>query len=183
MLLLFFCTGCRLRVFLYFSGANWSFCWPSSVSAWNFNLILGLELQGNVGIPTAPKAMWTVPLFSLLWKPWAEGLWGPGPFCAVGNKPEKSFSVVTWSTSMETTGCFYPPFVRGGVNTKIWFSDWFLIVSMKKAESNCWVKWKRWDFQACRVREETQRKRKCFVPALFCFVFNWLFSPRRCYNM
>ena len=30
---------------------------------------------------------------------------------------------------------------------KYWFSNWFLIVSIKEEETNFWVKGKRWDFQ------------------------------------
>lgn len=33
-------------------------------------------------------------------------------------------------------------FCRGGADTKIWFPDWFLIVSIKRAEANCWTKGK-----------------------------------------
>ena len=27
-----------------------------------------------------------------------------------------------------------------GADTKIWFPNWFLVWSLKKAEANCWVK-------------------------------------------
>jgi hypothetical protein len=42
--------------------------------------------------------------------------------------------------------------VVGGADTEIWFPNCFLIMSIKMAEGNHWVKIKRWDFPGPRRR-------------------------------
>ena len=46
--------------------------------------------------------------------------------------------------------------VVGGADTEIWFPNCFLIISIKMAEGNHWVKIKRWDFPGPRRRQDSE---------------------------
>lgn len=52
--------------------------------------------------------------------------------------------------------------VGGGVDTKIWFPNCFLTISLKIAEVTCWVKRKRWDFWVPGEREGDSGKNRDF---------------------
>lgn len=56
--------------------------------------------------------------------------------------------------------------LRGGADIKIWFPNWFLIWSIKKAEANCWVK-EKVELLGLRRKRRDERKEEVFSARLW----------------
>lgn len=54
--------------------------------------------------------------------------------------------------------------VSRGCRERCFFPNWFLIVSTKKAEANCWEKEKRWDFRVPGEKAGMQGEKREFRP-------------------
>ena len=56
--------------------------------------------------------------------------------------------------------------VGGGADTKVWFSDWFMILSTKKAESQLMSRRYRWDFRVLRGKGRCREREGAFLSCL-----------------
>jgi hypothetical protein len=57
-----------------------------------------------------------------------------------------SLSYISLQSSFSLLDYLKENYYRGGADNEIWFSNCPLIMLIKTAEVNCWVKVKRWDF-------------------------------------
>lgn len=88
-------------------------------------------------------------------------------FTYIGNKEigkwkeDVRSALYSWKSKRERAG---QAALACRADTKIWFPNWLLTVSVKKMRANCWVKWK---FQVLEGREGMRgRERSLFSQVL-----------------